>query len=146
MPLLHLIHPALVHFSVAFLVVGGLSEAWGLLRDHPRSERFGATLLLIGTLSLLPTIVSGYLAANSVSVGAPAKAVLDGHESNGLLVLGLFVGAHFWKGWSGGKLGPLQRKLYAVLLLIGVLLAAYSALLGGELVYGAGVGVAGIGG
>ena len=139
--MLHLIHPALVHFSVAFLVAGGLTEAWGLLRDHPPSERFGATLVLIGTLSLLPTIVSGYLAANSVSVGAQAKATLDAHESNGLLVLGLFVGAHFWKGWSGGTLGPAQRKLYAVLLLAGVLLAAYSALLGGELVYLAGVGV-----
>lgn len=139
--MLHLIHPALVHFSVAFLVFGGLCEAVGLLTDRDRPARFGSILVLIGTLSLLPTIVSGYLAANTLDLGEEGMRVLDAHERNAFVLFGVFLLAHLWKGWVGGRLDRTQGRLYAVLLLAGVLLTAYGALLGGEMVYRLGVGV-----
>jgi len=139
--MLHLFHPAMVHFSIAFLVVGGAGEAWGLLADRERLMRFCGTLVVIGTLTLIPTIVTGYLAANTVALSDDARPVLDAHERNGVLLLGLFVATLFWKGWTRGRIPRSQRPWYAIVLLLGVLLAAYSALLGGELVYGNGIGV-----
>jgi uncharacterized membrane protein len=139
--MLHLFHPAMVHFSVAFLIVGGAGEACGLFADRERLVRFGGTLVVIGTLSLIPTIVTGYLAANTVVLSDDARPVLDAHERNGVLLLGLFVATLFWKGWTRGRIPRSQRPWYAILLLLGVLLAAYSALLGGELVYSKGIGV-----
>ena len=62
--MLHLFHPALVHFSVAFLIAGGVLEAWGILTRRAGPEKFGAVLVLAGTVSLLPTVVAGTLAAN----------------------------------------------------------------------------------
>ena len=88
--MLHLFHPAVVHFPVALLVLGGLCEAGGLL-------------------AWIPTVVTGYLAANTVLLSGPARPVFDLHELN---------------GW-----------------LIGVALVAWGAWLGGEMVYGHGVGV-----
>jgi len=137
----HLFHPALVHFTVAFLVVGGCCEAWGMLGRRENLARWGGVLVLIGTLSLLPTLVSGYLAANTVAVSLPAQRVLDAHEANAFALAALLVVAVFWKGWFRGRLPPSQRPWYAVLLLIAVALTVYGALLGGEMVYVHAVGI-----
>jgi len=138
---LALIHPALVHFSVALLVVGGLIEAWGLLGRSERARSFGAPLTLAGTISLVPTVAAGFLAINSVALPPGAERIAARHETVGLLVLALFVASQFWKGWVGGRLPDSQRAAHAALLVAGVLLLIYGALLGGELVYAHGVGV-----
>lgn len=139
--MLHLIHPALVHFSVACLILGGVGEAWGLATQREALARWSGQLLIVGVVSLVPTIVSGYLAANTVELNAVGRELLGAHERNGLILLGLFVACLFWKAWWRGHLPQRQRKLYAAVLVAGVLLAAYSAWLGGQMVYGQGIGV-----
>lgn len=139
--MLHLIHPALVHFSVALIVLGGGSEVWGILTGKEPVTRWGSRLVLIGLASLVPTIATGYVAANSVSVPDGARDLLDSHERNGWFLLGLLLAGQFWKAWCGGRLSGLQQKLYAVLMTAVVLLAAYGAWLGGQMVYTHAVGV-----
>ena len=85
----HLFHPALVHFSVAFIVAGGLAEVWGMTGGREAVQRWGATLLLVGLASLVPTIASGYLAHNTLDVSGAPKPLLDSHERNGWILLGL---------------------------------------------------------
>jgi len=135
------IHPALVHFSVAFLVVGASCEAYGMLKRREAAERFGSRLLWIGAASLCLTLSSGYVAANTVSVGPAATELLEAHERNGWFLLGLIVAVLFWKGWSQGRIPDSQRLIFALLLLAVVALTIYSALLGGQMVYVHGVGV-----
>jgi len=139
--MLHLFHPALVHFSVALIVLGGVAEAGGLLAHREALARWGGQLLLIGLVSLVPTIASGYLAGNTVNPTGEGFALLDSHEKNGLIVLVLLVGSQFWKAWCGGSLRGAAAKLYAALLVAIVLLTIYGAWLGGQMVYVQGVGV-----
>ncbi len=139
--MLHLLHPAFVHFSVAFLVFGSVTESWAIFAARERPERFGSTLVLLGMASLVLTILTGYLAANTVDLPPSAADLLWAHERNGWLVLGYFFATQFWKAWNRGTLPPGQRRLYAVLLLGGVALVAWSSWLGAEMVYGHGVGV-----
>ncbi len=68
--------------------------------------------------------------------------MLDAHERNGWIVLGMFGLALFWKGWSQGRLPERHLPFYALWLLLSVALIVYSSLLGGEMVYQYGVGVA----
>jgi uncharacterized membrane protein len=137
----HLVHPALVHFSIAFLIFGGLAEAWGLLTGRDGAARFGGRLVVIGVLSLALTIASGYVAANTIPLTAEGQRLLDLHERNAWFVVGAFVVALFWKAWGQGELPHLQRPLYVVLLLLAVGLTLYSAFLGGQMVYLEGAGV-----
>ena len=139
--MLHLIHPALVHFGVAFVTSGALLEAYGLVRDNDKARRFGATLLGAGTLTLVPIVASGYLAANTIELPPGAGDTLADHERNGWILLALLLGTQFWKGWRGGKLGESECRLYIVLMVATLLLTAYGAWLGGRMVYGHGVGV-----
>lgn len=138
--MLHLIHPAIVHVSVAFLVVGGLVEVGGVLARRESPTRFGGWLVGIGTASLVVTVVTGYLAANTVAVPDEARGLLGAHERNGWILLGLFLLALFWKAWHRGEVGS-GRTIYVLVLLAGIVLTAYSAFLGGKLVYRHGVGV-----
>lgn len=138
---MHLIHPALLHFSVAFLVIGGLAEAWGLFAGRERAVWFGGVMVLFGTVSLVPTTVSGFLAINSLTLGPEANAAADIHERIGIAILGLFLVLLMWKGWHRGTIPAAQRTSYAVVLLAGVALVVYGAMLGGRLVYVHGVGV-----
>ena len=139
--MLHLLHPAFLHFSVAFVTVGGVCEVAGLLSRREAWARFGGTLLLVGLASLVPTMVSGYLAANTVVVADEGQALLDGHELNGWILLGLLLGAQFWKAWCRGQFGPAQGKLYAAWIAAVVFFALRAAWLGGQMVYFQGVGV-----
>ena len=139
--MLYLIHPPLVHFTIAFLVVGGLCESFGILRGRERPERFGALLVLIGTVFLIPTVASGLLAENTVSLRAGVPDDLELHERVGFAVLAVFVLGAFAKAWVRGNLTGRARTAYMVLLLIGVALVVFGAYLGGHLVYSHGVGV-----
>ena len=138
---LHLFHPALVHFSVALLVCGAVAEGLGIATSRERLERTGAAAVVAGTLSLLPTIAAGYLAANSVSVPDAARALLERHERLGLAVLAVFSASQLLKAWWGGRPAGAPRVIYAALLAIGLLLVVWVAFLGGDLVYSNGIGV-----
>ena len=140
--MLHLIHPALVHFTIAFLVAGGLAEAYGIGRAKERMERFGGALVLLGTIALVPTIAAGFLAENTLSVAGSAAAAVDDHERLGLVVLGIFVPLLVVKAWGRGRPPRSVRGLYAAGLIAGVAAAVATAFVGGFMVYRLGVGVA----
>jgi uncharacterized membrane protein len=139
--MIHLFHPAVVHFPVALLVLGGLGEATGLLFRKEATERFGSVVVVLGLLTWIPALVTGYLAANTVPLEGEARRLLDMHELNGWLIGGWFFGCLFWKAWSQGEIPARFRPLYAAALLVGVALVVWGAWLGGEMVYGRGVGV-----
>jgi len=139
--LLHLIHPAIVHVTVAFLVAGGLSEAYGLLRRREGAERFGGLLVLWGTASLLVAVATGFLAENSLTLATGASREVDGHMRLGLIVLGTFLPLLVVKAWGRGRVPAAWRAWYAAGLLAGATLTAWTAFLGGKLVYELGVGV-----
>lgn len=138
---LHLIHPVLVHFVVAFLVVGGIVEAAGIVRGWREAERFGAAANLLGVGFLVVAVATGFLAANSVRLPAGARDALEDHESAGLVLLGVWLLVVLWKAWFRGALPDRQRVLLAVALVVAAGLTLWVAYLGGHLVYGHGVGV-----
>jgi uncharacterized membrane protein len=139
---LHLVHPVLVHFTIAFLVVGGLVEAYGIAAKRERAERFGGALTVLGTIALVPTIVAGFLAENTLPLNGAAASTVDDHERLGLIVLGIFVPLLVVKAWGRGRPPERWRGLYAAGLIAGVAAAAATAYVGGLMVYRLGVGVA----
>jgi uncharacterized membrane protein len=137
----HLFHPALVHFSVAFVVFGGTCEGVGQWLRHERLVRWGSSLLLVGLASLVPAIASGYLAANTLSLPGGTEPLLAAHERTAWFLLGLLLASQFWKAWCGGRIAPPLDRVYALVLLAVVALAGYGAFLGGRMVYAHGIGV-----
>ncbi len=140
---LHHLHPALVHFAIAFLFAGALAESWGLLRGREGAERFGSIAFVLGVLFLVATVASGFLAANTVPLPEGAIDALEDHERAGLVLLGVSLVLLLWKAWHRGALPRGQRAAYATALLALAALVGWVAFLGGALVYEHGVGVRG---
>lgn len=138
---LHLIHPAIVHLTVAFLAAGGLVEAWGIVRRKEALERFGTTLVVTGTLALVPTLVTGFLAENALTLTRAGAAAVDLHERFGIMVLGVFLPLLLVRAWGRGRVPEHLRTAYALGLVAGVVLTVTVAFLGGRMVYELGVGV-----
>ena len=139
--MLHLVHPALVHVTVAFLVVGGIVELCGLLARREGARIFGGILVGLGTASLLPTILFGYLAENSLTLPAAASEAVGDHERLGLLTLGTFLPLLVMKAWGRGRPPERWRLVYLLGLAAGIALTVATAFLGGSMVYRLGVGV-----
>ena len=140
--MLHLIHPVFVHVTVAFLIVGGLAEVYGIGRRREGAERFGGALVVLGTVSLVPAIVAGFLAENSLTLSPAGSEAVADHERLGLMVFGVFVPLLLMKAWGRGRPPADWRGLYAAGLLAGIGLAVAAAYVGGLMVYELGVGVA----
>lgn len=138
---MYLLHPAFVHFSVACVTLGGACEIAGLLLRRAGLARWGGQLLLVGLGSLVPTLVSGYLAANTANVGESGRALLGAHERNGWIVFALLLGTQFAKAWHAGRLPQRWDRWYALALALAVLFTCYNAWIGGQLVFAHGIGV-----
>ena len=139
--MLHLIHPVLVHFGVAFVAAGAILEGYGLLADRERARHVGGSMWGLGTILIVAVIASGYIAANTIELPAAATETLADHERQGWVLLAALVLLQFWKGWFRGRLPARQRPLFALALFLAAALLFYSAWLGGRLVYGFGLGV-----
>lgn len=126
---------------MTFLVVGGGVEAAGILAHREGWERFGSRLTLLGTLSLVVTIASGFVAEFALDVPPKASSLLARHENLGLMLLAVFLGLLVVRGWGRGRVPDGARIPYAIALLFGVALVVITAYVGGTMVYGYGVGV-----
>lgn len=139
--MLHLLHPKFVHFAVAFLLAGSVAEAFGIFGRRAALERFGGVLVLLGTVALLPTLTSGFVAHNSLDPPAAAELPIARHEKLALVTFAVYLVAVLWKAWDGGRVRESARPLYAMWILGAAATLAATAWIGGHLVYGLGVGV-----
>lgn len=157
---LQLIHPALVHFPIALLVV---ASATGLAYIHWRRTQSLHTVtwwaMIGGWLALIPAILSGLVAQGGLAPDAPFRQTLNFHTTGGFLLLVVY-GNLLYRGWLHHKPRrpqkgkppspeagipflerPSQKWLLSAELILGAILVFLTGMWGGELVYTWGVGV-----
>ncbi len=168
MRILDHLHPSVVHFPIALLIVAsaaGLLYIAGRPRALVRSPAQGTVRLLIWTAMVLgwiacgAAVLTGLLAQAGLPVRAPYRGVLNWHTAGGLAALVVY-GALLYLAWL--QMGPRARKerarrgrpetldllddparrgLVAALLVLGAALVFLTGFNGGQLVYVWGVNV-----
>ena len=146
MQIYHL-HPAAVHFPIAFLVAAvvaqALGVAWPRLRPAgaaDRAVRFAAAsswLLGTGTVLLWIAVALGLVAERTAPHVPPAWEVLYEHRTLGLWSAGLFTVLAVGRLMLRGRFALVQLLLG----LVGLGLLLSTAYHGGELVFMFGMGV-----
>jgi uncharacterized membrane protein len=165
------LHPATVHFPIAFLIAASLAALayihWRPLEPLRTITWWG---LAAGWISLIAAILTGLIAQGNLPPDAPYRAVLNWHTTTGLL-LGVIYGDVLYRGWlyntgkgrrnrsrplstqqqkvteappSGPReflAEPRQKWLLTVEFILGIATVFISGWLGGELVYTWGVNV-----
>lgn len=136
------LHAMLIHFPIALLIIGFLSELIGLVSKKIFFNQVAFYLLILGTFGTIAAYLSGDAAGEGMEEGTLGKAI-GMHQEAAIITLWLAISTSlvfsallffkYQKQWS---------KIMGVIL-FAVLLAAVSrtAYLGGQLVYNHGAGV-----
>ncbi len=137
------IHPMIVHFPIALIIIGFLAELIGAIWKKEFFGKAGFYLLILGTLGVVAAYISGNLAGDGITEAGPLKQALETHESAALLSLWLMVGVAvirialtLTKQYAGAL-----RWVAIILFFIGVLSIARTGFYGGELVFKHAAGV-----
>ena len=140
--MLYLLHPAVIHFPIAFLLLNGALTVWYLRRADTFVERSAYGALVLGWWGALAATGSGLLA---VIVSWPLEdahiAWINAHAVLGALVLFVYGRALLLRRRDPAVLHGVQRRTYLALVLAGAMLAATSGWTGWHLVYQLGLGV-----
>ncbi len=135
-------HPMLVHFSVALLTISAFFYSASLLfGSGERSQTFLAAArwnLWVGVAISFVTVLTGWLAYNSVAHDALSHKAMTLHMMWALPTLGLWVIAATW-GFLSRKTKPTLIFILFLWLITGSLLV--TGYLGAENVYRHGIGV-----
>lgn len=137
------IHPILVHFPIALLIVGFLFDIAGLFIQKEFFSKTGFYLLILGTIGVIAAYFTGNLAGGGITEQGMLKDALETHEEAAELTIWLvsitavsrvlLVLLRKYKG-------PLKATVL-VLFFASVLAIGRTGYYGGELVYKHAAGV-----
>lgn len=135
------VHPLLVHFPIALLLLSLILEVIALIRTNPGISRAAWWNQIGGTIGLALSVASGLLAEGSVHIAQDARELFERHEQLAFVTAAVFALLLFWRIAARGKVPPKAPVLYVFLFLLGTVCMLTGALYGGEMVFRFGVGV-----
>lgn len=137
------IHPMIVHFPIALLILGFLSEVVGLISKKEFFDDAAFLLLITGALGAVAAVLSGSYAAGGLEEAGTLKQAVEIHQGAAELAMWLALVAAafrivlaFTKKYTG-----FLRYVAVFLFLITVLAVARAGYYGGELVFKHAAGV-----
>ena len=147
------VHPLVVHFPIALLVVAALVDAVALVvrRTYPWVRASAVGLYALGALGAAAGFLTGRDASDEVDLPAQALTTLNAHADWALYLVwfaGLYAAvrvAALWFDGRGREPGRLAvHAPLAALGLVGLFLVQQTAERGGQMVYQYGVAVAAV--
>jgi uncharacterized membrane protein len=135
------LHPLVVHFPIALLTVFFALDLIGSLARRQDWRQIAGSLLYLGTAFAGITVLAGLAAASTVAHGGNVHEIMEHHEHLGISVLSLAALLSVWRLLSKGHIAGPANSFYLVLAAILSGLLAFTADLGGLMVYKYGVSV-----
>ncbi|HEY0945605.1 MAG TPA: DUF2231 domain-containing protein [Opitutaceae bacterium] len=128
------LHPLVIHFPIALLIVGACLEAWGWWR--PTASTGGTVRLLVstGTAAVIAAALSGWLLAEQTRRPPELRSALEWHRWLGVAAVaaaGLACVAVWQHAPSAG-----WRRARSLVIVGAALLVAATGHFGGLLVWG----------
>jgi uncharacterized membrane protein len=137
------LHPMIVHFPIALLLVAFLSDLAGIIFKRDFFTKAGLFMMLLGTAGLIAAYLSGDFASEGLTEAGPLKMAIERHEDAAELTLWIMIAT------VAIRLGLIAFRRYAgawrwiplAIFLVGVLSVARTGYYGGELVFKHAAGV-----
>lgn len=140
---MHPIHPMVVHFPIALLMVSTAIEAVAWWRQSERLRDMSLLLLALGVLSAGAAVITGHFAEEAAEAQKISEAAIELHETVAFAASAIFGSLLVLRGVMRlGIIGDRQGLALAAAI-IGVGVLAVAGYFGGDLVYTYGAGVAG---
>jgi uncharacterized membrane protein len=139
---LYAIHPAVIHFPIALLLLNLLLTLRYLQTHDDFVERAAYGALVLGWWAALAAVVTGTIAtALEWPLEQGLLGWLNAHAVLGFVLLLVYGRALLWRRREPRVLQGAGRNRYLLLLVAGALIVALDGWIGGHLVYRLGLGV-----
>lgn len=137
------IHPMVVHFPIALLIIGFLADAIGVIFKKDFFSKAGFYLLILGTIGVIAAYITGENAGEKVEEIAAVEQAFEAHEeaAKTTLILALITAVVRIIFVSLKKYSGAFKWLTLVLFLFTVISIFNTGHKGGTLVYNYGAGV-----
>lgn len=140
---MHPIHPMVVHFPIALLIVSVIFDLIATRWRHKSFQDAGFYTLIAGLLGAAAAVLTGALAEEVVEDKGIPESVLEIHEALGYATLFFFIGLLALRLLMRWQLIKEIPTLYLAMGFVGIVILAAAGYFGGSLVYDFGAGVAG---
>jgi len=138
------IHPMIVHFPIALLLTATLISFLAVLFKKKREE-FKTVLywvMILGSISVLAALFSGlYEDARGVIHDDAIHKIMEVHKLLGFIITSAFISVTLWFVIRKRKIQYRELLIITLFLIATSSVLAYSAYLGGKMVYEEGTGV-----
>jgi uncharacterized membrane protein len=132
-------HPALVHFPIAWVFLLLLLEAWALLARRDDLHRAGLPLLVLACVSFVPAALTGFLRASAMGNDPEFRALMIPHRNMNIAAGAACLAALVLRARRGNAAGGAKARWpYLLLVGTGAALLLAAGHLGGKLVFGPG--------
>ena len=138
---LYLIHPILVHFTIALFSMSVLFDVLAKLTKKQGLHSAAWYNLVFASLSVIATVIFGLIAEARAPHTDAGHALLKTHETLGFIVMGIILILVIWRIILKGKLPLKGLVVYLSVAILGVGLMFVGGYYGGEMVYTHGYGV-----
>lgn len=135
------VHAALNDLPAALLLAAVLFDLLGAVLKRDSLKAAGFWSLIAGVVGTGAAVLAGELAEEAIEHNERAHAVMETHETLGIIVLVLFALLAAWRLVRRGVWGPKEQPVALTAGVIGVALLVYTGVLGGTLVFGHAVGI-----
>lgn len=137
------LHPAIVHFPMALLVLAGLLAVISVFAKAKKEEWKDALIkiLVTGTAFAALAFITGLIEEDSLPHNDAVHQTMMIHKYNGLGIFFLFSGIVIWYWLRRKEMGSKEYKSWALSIMVGALLVLGQGYLGGEMVFTYGTGV-----
>lgn len=137
-------HPLLVHFPIVLLLLSVVLDVMGWQKKDPNLALCGYWLMLLGTGGALVAFVCGILAELSAARQGAPQTPIEAHELLATVATWLFLGLAVTRILLGPRLKGRIGKTWLWAGVVGCVLLAAAAHLGGRAAYNYGANVGGV--
>ena len=136
------LHPFVLHFAVALLLMAPLFDVLGLLLHREALLLAGRWNTLFGTAAAVLALLTGLGAEASLGPHSDAgEALLHLHRALGFVLMAVWIPIAGWRAASRLPLPSRARTLYLAAAISGAAILTVETVLGGTMVYQNGVGL-----
>lgn len=129
-------HPAIVHFPITLLPIAVGADLLGCIAGSESLHGFGRKAIGLAAVGALASAVTGLIAGEEVNVEGESHDMLVTHRNLNFVATVVAISMAVWRVKRDRP-----NAVYLGAGLTGVSVLAYTAYLGGKLVYDTGVGV-----
>jgi uncharacterized membrane protein len=139
------LHPALVHFPIALVVVSVLADIFARISHSPGLRNVGWWSLVLAVFATAIAVPLGYYDMSRATLDAETQRFVDLHLRIGWLLFVAVVALALWRSHFRSDHNPPVGIGYLSCAVLAMALTLFQGWFGGEMVYSHGAGVAAAG-